>query len=247
MNTINNIIHKKRKKQTIMLPTGERVTGGIRTFLWLISRPAFLIAIAIITTTAIFYFNMIDNFVLWSIVLASAVVATLIIVIRYKNKGKLHITEYMAKRWNDFSWSLEYFGNYCASQVDKVTERTKDDLDASIKLFCQIGQALIDLKVYTESDKSKVNIFSGEIYKQIILAEFHTDLINESGIGYILLRASSQEMNKKVASINEREISWRLTEAGYRDWEVERISNDESLIIFILRDTTNSKAYDFTD
>lgn len=48
------------------------------------------------------------------------------------------------------------------------------------------------------------------------------------------------------ASVDERLIHKALREAGLKDWEVERISYDDDVMLFILRDPKVSSGYDLT-
>jgi len=220
---------KNKKALRVWLPSSRAVRSVWRVLF-------VLIAIIIISTAIIIYLKVTDLRV-WFFPVLSAV---LLVIVHRKNSGdNLLISARQARCFNSFIEVSLWLPNRYLNHLD--------DLEAvgvsqSTMLYRQFGEALITLCLYNETGEIKVK--RSIEYKKIAPIEFYTSLSIDKGIGYIMLMPSIT-LIAKLDKVDEGVVSHTLRQIGLENWEVERVSYDDDLILFVLKDETISNAYNF--
>ncbi|AFM43399.1 hypothetical protein Desaci_4560 [Desulfosporosinus acidiphilus SJ4] len=235
---------KNRGVLLVWKPTGYQEVNTLSTIWRTFSNPAFWISIAILDVVAAIHFKL-KAWWMWAIAPSAITLAVVAILLRRRVRGELLISKWQAKNCNGFRNSASWLPNRYLNRIDLKTERTQDDYEASILLYRNLVEALITLGLYEETGLTKIKVYTGDEFLQVQPVEFHTDFILTAGIGYILL-IPYVSFIAKINSVDERIISRVLRESGIIGWSVNRVSFDDDLVLFILKDETVSQAYDFS-
>ena len=155
------------------------------------------------------------------------------------------ISKRQAKKCNRFQYVASWLENRYKNLIDLEAERSEKDSAASVTLYQYLGEALIALGLFEETGRKKIKRLTGNEFLQIKPVEFYADFILTAGVGYVLFMPSVI-LIPKIHLIDERIISRVLRESGITGWTVKRVSEDDDIVMFILKDETVSRAYDFT-
>ena len=239
---------KQRNRSTLRVwkPTGYREGSTFRTAWRVLSSQVFFIGVAIISLVVMVYFRLMNEWRIWVIPVSSIGLATLAILLRRRGEEKLPISNRQAEKYNRFQYAARFLPNRYLNLIDLEAERSQDDDIASIAMYRHLGAALVTLGLYEETGLARIKPLKGDELQQIAPVEFYTDFILASGIAYILFE-SSVSLLPKISSVDERIISRVLRESGIVGWKVERISFDDDVVLFILKDESISRAYDFSE
>lgn len=238
----------KRKKTNSLLvwvPTGESEGNIFRTVWKVLSSPVFLIGLAVVDIAAMIYFQLITVWWMWALAPSTIGLAIAAILLRRKAKDKLLISVKQAQKCNTFQYVAKWLENRYLNRIDLESERTQDDYERSRLLYCHLGEALVTLGIYDEAEQFRTKKLTGEEFAKIMPIEFYTDFISKNGIGYVLFKPSLN-LIPKLKVVDERVISWTLRKIGLVGWTVERVNYDDDLLLFILKDETVSRAFDFS-
>ena len=234
-----------KKALTVWVPTGDQESGFFRSALRVLFNPVFLFGIAVIAFVVMFYFNLASAWRVWTIPISSIGLAVVIIIYRLKTKEKPLISKQQAIKFNNFAYVSSWLPNRYLNYIDLTSERTQNDKSMTIALYRQIGEAINTLGLFDETGESKVNKFSGKEFIRIVPVDYYTDLMIKEGIGYVLFEPSVS-LIAKIHSVDEKIISRTVRETGLNNWTVERVNYDDDVFLFILKDETVSRAFDFS-
>ena len=237
----------KRNRNALLLwrPTGHREVNALRTLWLVLSSPVFLIVVAVVDFAAMIHFNLTSEWWMWAIAPSAVCLAIMAFLLRWWEKGKLLVSNRQAKKFNRFSYATPWLPNRYLDQIDIESERTPKDRTTNRLLYRHLAEALVTLGLYEESEYKKVGMLTGDESLLIAPVEFYTDFVLSSGMGYIILMPPVSLISK-INTVDERVISRTLREAGLVGWVVERMSYDDDLVLFLLKDETVSRAFDFS-
>jgi hypothetical protein len=240
----------------IWIPTGEKVNLQENTFCfnlyraWIISsNPVVLIIISISAICAIIYFNIGNQPWMWGMValLIVCAIVSFLVKIRIKGITKLFFSRWQARRHNTFVNAVMYLPNRYRNKIEPAAEYRKEDKKVTDLLYCHVGQTVVMLKLYDETPVKRVNAFTGIEYVQIEPIEFYVDMRFHSGLGFLLFEPRPHQM-KGIEIVDEKVIKriLRDTDIRYINWNVERVSFDDDVVLYILTDSEKTNAYDFS-
>jgi len=237
-------MRKNKNTLCVWTPTGYVEMNTLRIMLRIISSPVFIFGVAIVSVAVMDYFHL-TNARIWVIPISSVGLAIMAILLRRWARGKLLISNRQAQKYNRFLYAAPWIAVRYLNFIDLEAARSDDDNVASTALYRHLGEALITLGLFEETGKSKVKWVSGVEIVSVNPIEFYTDFVLAAGIGYVLLEASVS-LIPKIEAVDERVISRVLRESGIINWTVQRVSFDDDLILFVLKNETVSHAYDFS-
>jgi len=238
--------NKKSRYNTalrVWIPTGDYEVNGVRTVLRILFSPIFQSLVVIITTSIAIYFELTALWV-WYIPVITVIFAIATIIVRRKLSNRPFVSERQARKCNAFDYEADWIDNRYRFHIDSHVERTQDDFSLSNTVYCQFAETLIALKVYDETGYTKIKKLSGAELSLVVPMEFHVDFATNDGIGYVILRPSVTLISK-LNMVDERVVSHVLREVGIINYIVERVSYDDDLVLFVLKDETKSNAYNF--
>lgn len=226
-------------------PTGYREGNTLRNLWRVLSSPVFLIGVAVADIAVMIYFNLTNIWWMWAITPSTVCLAIAAFLLRWRTRGKLLVSNRQAKRCNRFHYVTPWLPNRYLDQIDTKSERARDDHVSSRLLYRHLVEAFVTLGLYDETEYKKAALLTGDEFLLIEPVEFYTDFVRAAGIGYVLLMPSVS-LIPKIKAADERIISRTLRDIGLIGWTVERMSYDDDLMLFILKDETVSHAFDFS-
>lgn len=238
-------MRKNKNTLCVWTRTGYVETSTLRTMLEIITSPVFLFGVSAVTVTVMIYFKLTQIWWMWVVASSTTGFAIMTMLLRRWSKGKLLISESQAKRHNDLYSAAIWLPNRYLSRIEIDAARALGDHTASRLLYRHLGEALVSLGLYDETGRTKIKCFSGAEFIRVKPVEFYTEFIQNVGIGYVLLMPSVNHI-AKIDLVDERIISRVIRESGITGYTVERVSFDDDLVLFVLRDEIISRAYDFT-
>ncbi|WP_310604207.1 hypothetical protein [Anaerosporobacter sp.] len=200
-------------------------------------------AIASICIGIIAYFNMEDAWWLWVIISCAIAIGTSRLLYKRYRRRKRIVTKRYANENNNFDAVIKFLPVRYIDKIDSNLMLHNSDDKITELLYQNIGEVFITLGLYTDSFHRKVNPFTCKRYISIDPIGFHCKLSTDNGIGYILIDPSPQQV-EYLRKIDTKIIHNVLRKMNLINWDIERISFDDDVILFRLRDSTVSMAYD---
>ena len=230
----------------IWSPAKDKAQGTRYTIGRLVTHPITLILATTLALALIVILDTANTSWVLIVPIFTAVLAHISILTRRKSNNRPLITQRQATKHNDFHYFKEYYGTRYTQHINTESERTENDKISSILLYQLLGEILVTLGFYEETGSEKITFFTGKIFDQVELIPYITDFILDAGVGYVLVEPPPQ-LIVKFTSLDEGVISHALRKIGYTDWTVERISYDDAAALFILRNESVSRAYNFSN
>lgn len=135
--------------------------------------------------------------------------------------------------------AMEYLPKRYEGIIKGIRPVSWRDRANSNRLLAEIANQLVSVGAYEEAGESRVSW--GGRRKVVHTVEAYAATIN--GRGYILLEPFGREI-AVCASVDKGVIYRALRDAGMRDWEVERISYDDDILLFLIFDPNSPNFFD---
>lgn len=213
----------------------------------LLSDPLTYASLALAVVCAAFYFGAAESHWTWSLAFALAALAVLCALVRRKitRRPKLVISKAQA-RHNAFADSAMWLPNRYRSKIDLEAEHGESDREAEDLLYRHIGQAVVSLSLFERTGEFRTDPATGRVLEKVRLMSYHARLMQGAGLGYVLMEPFGAE-KERFAQMDEGVVHRALRDCGLVDWDVEKVSYDDDVALFILRDASRSRAFDLTD
>lgn len=198
----------------------------------------------IITTVfgwSIYYFSLQERSWAW-IALAALIVLTSVAALAHRREsGDRIVSNSQVKSSNDFT-AAQWLPCRYTAHIGEMRPITRKDEVRSNKLCAAMAEQLASIGAYEKTGETRRTI-KGKTQEMVRLVELYSVAVN--GRGYILIEPFGAEI-QLCASVDERLVHRALREAGLKNWEVEQISYDDDVMLFMLRDPKISSGYDLT-
>ena len=245
----------RHDRLAVWLPTGRMADDSSDPFAAecrktakALADPAIFAAAAVAVACLAFCFDAEASPLPWSLaVLLALICATLTVVQKRRSqKRTTMIGRKQAVRCNNFEEASKWLPNRYLARIELEEKPTKEDRRAAVELYRNLAECVVALGLCERTGALRTDEATGREVEKAYPMELHTHVSLSSGRGYVLMEPFGAQ-KQGFERMDEGAVYRALRDCGLVGWDVERVSYDDDVALFVLRDAARSRAFDLTE
>ncbi|OUO89548.1 hypothetical protein B5F40_10605 [Gordonibacter sp. An230] len=210
--------------------------------------PAIFAAAAVAVTCLAFCFDAEASPLPWSLAVPLALICATLTVVqkRRSRKRTTMIGKKQAARCNNFEEASKWLPNRYLALIELEEEPTKADRRAAVELYCNLAECVVSLGLCERTGALRMDEATGREVEKAYPMELHTRVSLLSGRGYVLMEPFGAQ-KQGFERMDEGAVHRALRDCGFVGWDVEKVSYDDDVALFILHDASRSRAFNLSE